>query len=54
VYGSTDYKAGAVESIFNVVQNDALNHRVALLAGVREEECAALMKEFFKERRSKD
>ncbi len=54
VYGSADYKAGAVESIFNVVQNDALNHRAAVLAGVREEECAALMKEFFREKRSKD
>jgi tRNA(adenine34) deaminase len=54
VYGSPDYKAGAVESIFNVVQNDALNHKVEVLAGVREEECAALMKEFFKERRGKD
>lgn len=51
VYGSADYKAGAVESIFNVVRNDALNHRAEVLAGVREEECAALMKAFFRERR---
>lgn len=51
VYGSPDYKAGAIESIFNVVQNDALNHKVEVLAGVRDEECVALMKEFFKERR---
>jgi len=54
VYGSADYKAGAVESIFNVVQNDALNHRVEVLAGVRGEECAALMKDFFREKRCKD
>lgn len=51
VYGSPDYKAGAVESIFNVAQNDALNHKVEVLAGVRGEECAALMKDFFRERR---
>lgn len=51
VYGSPDYKAGAVESIFNVAQNDALNHKAEVLAGVRGEECAALMKEFFRERR---
>ena len=54
VYGSADYKAGAVESIFNVVQNDALNHRLEVTAGVRADECAAVMKEFFRERRRKD
>jgi len=52
VYGSADYKAGAVESIFNVVQNDALNHRLEVVAGVRGDECAALMRNFFRERRS--
>ena len=53
VYGSADYKAGAVESVFNVVQNDALNHRLEVTAGVRADECTALMKEFFRERRKK-
>ncbi|CUH95667.1 hypothetical protein P22_1743 [Propionispora sp. 2/2-37] len=51
VYGSSDYKAGAVESIFNIVQNAALNHQMAVTSGVRREECAALMKDFFRERR---
>jgi len=51
VYGSPDYKAGAVESVFNVVQNDALNHRLEVVAGVRAEECAAIMRDFFRERR---
>lgn len=50
-YGSADYKAGAVESVFNVVQNQALNHQMEVLAGVRAEECAELMKKFFRERR---
>jgi tRNA(adenine34) deaminase len=53
VYGSADYKAGAVESIFNVVQNRALNHSLAVTAGVRAEECAGIMKDFFRQRRSK-
>ncbi|SEO97392.1 tRNA(adenine34) deaminase [Propionispora vibrioides] len=53
VYGSSDYKAGAVESIFNVVQHDALNHRLEVTAGVRAQECSALMKDFFRERRKK-
>lgn len=51
VYGSPDSKAGAVESLFNVVQHEKLNHRMAVTAGVMEEECAAIMKEFFRERR---
>jgi tRNA(adenine34) deaminase len=51
VYGSADYKAGAVESIFNVVQNSALNHRLEVMSGVRADECAAIMKDFFRARR---
>jgi tRNA(adenine34) deaminase len=51
VYGSADYKAGAVESLFNVVQNPAMNHRLEVTAGVREDECAALMRQFFREKR---
>lgn len=53
VYGSSDYKAGAVESIFNIVQNQALNHQVAVTAGVRADECAHVMQDFFRERRNK-
>lgn len=53
VYGSSDYKAGAVESIFNIVQNEALNHQLAVTAGVRAEECARIMRDFFRRRRSK-
>ncbi len=51
VYGSPDSKAGAVESLFNIVQHEKLNHRLAVTAGVLEEECAGIMKEFFRERR---
>jgi len=51
VYGSADYKAGAIESLFNIVQHKSLNHQVAVTAGVRSEECSTLMKNFFKKRR---
>ena len=51
VYGSPDFRAGAVESIFNVVQHPALNHRLTVTAGVRQEECAAAMQAFFREKR---
>ena len=51
VYGSPDFRAGAVESIFNVVQHPSLNHRLAVTAGVRQDECAAAMQAFFRDRR---
>lgn len=51
VYGSADSKAGAVESLFNIVQHQSLNHKLVVTAGVRSEECSLLMKDFFKKRR---
>ena len=53
VYGSPDPKAGAAESLFNVVDNRALNHRLQVTAGVMEEECRDIMKAFFRQRRKK-
>ena len=53
VYGSADVKAGAIESIFNIAQNDALNHSMMVTAGIRANECAQIMKDFFKQRRKK-
>lgn len=51
VYGAPDSRAGAVESLFNVVDNRALNHQLEVRAGVLEEECRSLMKKFFAIRR---
>lgn len=51
VYGSVDSKAGAVESIFNIVNHQALNHRLSVTEGVLGDECRAMMKEFFRRRR---
>ena len=50
-YGSPDYKAGAVESLFNITSHPALNHRLEVTAGIRQEECAAAMQAFFRKRR---
>jgi len=51
VYGAPDPKAGAAGSVLDVLGEPALNHRPELVAGVRAEECAALLREFFAERR---
>lgn len=53
VYGATDPKAGAAESLFNIVSNQTLNHRLQVTAGVMEEECRNIMKAFFRQRRKK-
>ena len=52
VYGAADPKAGAAWSLFNIPQDRRLNHRMDLVAGVREGECAALLTGFFEARRS--
>lgn len=51
VYGATDSKFGAAESIFNVVNNLALNHQLDVTAGIMEEESRELMQKFFTPRR---
>lgn len=53
VYGAADVKAGACESLFNVANNLSLNHQAKVTAGVLEEKCANMMKEFFAARRKK-
>ena len=52
VYGARDERAGAVESRFRICDTDFLNHRIEVTAGVLEEECRAIMQEFFRARRS--
>lgn len=47
VYGCQNPKAGAVATLFRIVDDPRLNHRVEAIGGVRADECAALLKEFF-------
>ncbi len=51
VYGARDSKAGAAGSLFDVVREPKLNHRIAVTGGVLEAECGAVLSEFFRERR---
>jgi len=52
VYGATDPKAGAVESVFRLLDEPRLNHRVATTAGVLAEPCGAILTQFFQAKRS--
>lgn len=54
VFGAPDPKAGACGTLFNIVQDKRLNHRVEVVSGVMESKCAGLMKDFFKKVRSND
>jgi len=47
VYGAPDLKAGAVWSLFNIPQDERLNHRCEIVAGVRAEESRELLESFF-------
>lgn len=51
VYGKTDFRAGACESVFNIVNNPYLNHQIEVRAGIKEDECIALLQQFFKQQR---
>lgn len=51
VFGAWDPKGGACGSVFDIVRDPRLNHWVEVTGSVREEECAALLREFFRTHR---
>ena len=51
VFGAADPRAGACGSLYNLCCDPRLNHELAVTAGVLEEECGELLREFFAERR---
>ncbi len=53
VFGARDEKFGGCGSIFDIVKEKRLNHRIEVVEGVMEHEAAGLMKEFFKKKRKK-
>ena len=52
VFGAWDDKAGMAGSVGDLLRHPRLNHRPEVLGGVRAEECAALLRGFFGERRA--
>jgi tRNA(adenine34) deaminase len=51
IYGADDLKAGAVQSVMQVLNHPELNHRVQVTRGVLAGRCAEVLQEFFKTRR---
>lgn len=53
VYGTTDAKAGACQSLYRITTDARLNHQCAVLGGVLQEECRGILQEFFALQRSR-
>ena len=51
VYAAKDPKAGAAGTLYNILQDERLNHRVEIVSGVLADESSALLKSFFQQRR---
>ncbi len=51
VYGCDDPKTGACSSLYNIVQDERLNHRLDVKKGVLENQCSQLLQSFFQKRR---
>jgi len=51
VYGCNDPKTGACGSLYNIVQDERLNHRLEVTSGVMEDECRRQLQGFFAKRR---
>ncbi len=47
IFGASDPKTGACGSLYNIVQDERLNHRMEVLGGVLEEKCSSILKSFF-------
>ena len=53
--GTTDPKAGACGSVFNIVQEKKLNHNVEIETGLLQQECSSILRDFFRNlRRTKE
>lgn len=53
VFGAYDPKAGAIQSVFNLLDTKHLNHKISYQGGVLEQKCGKLLTCFFKDRRNK-
>ena len=52
IYGCADERGGAAGGLMNLLQMPTLNHRCEITVGVLQEECAALLRDFFRVRRT--
>ncbi len=53
IFGCADVRAGAAGTVMNLVDNPSLNHRCQVTSGVLQNECAAILQEFFRKKRTR-
>ena len=53
VFGAFDPKGGAAGSLYNVAEDERLNHRIDVFPGILDEQCSDLIRRFFQSRRQK-
>ena len=51
VFGCPNPKAGAITTLYQIVSDPRLNHRILVTGGIRADECAAVLQQFFAELR---
>ncbi len=51
VFGAWDEKAGACGSVYDIVRDKRLNHRLEVVSGVLGQECSRILKDFFRQKR---
>ncbi len=52
IFGCPDVRAGAAGTVMNLVDNSSLNHRCQVTSGVLQSECAAILQDFFRKKRT--
>ncbi|MCA9059107.1 MAG: tRNA adenosine(34) deaminase TadA [Planctomycetaceae bacterium] len=52
VYGTSDPKGGACHTLFQITSDLRLNHQAAVMGGVMQEDCRAILQEFFRQQRA--
>ncbi len=52
VYGTTDPKAGACHTLYQITEDPRLNHRATVLGGVLADECRTILQQFFAQQRA--
>ncbi len=53
VFGARDPKAGCAGSLYNLLEDPRFNHRVEVTEGIMEDQCSQIMKDYFKQKRSR-
>ncbi len=53
IYGACNQKFGGAGSLYDILRDERLNHRVEVETGVMEEECAKIMQDFFRQSRER-